>query len=170
MTELAPPPTTLVDVPPINVSLTHVFDIQYNLRAPIDFGVTPLGQRIFFSTSGGVFQGPDIKGTVLPHGNDWTLTGTNGVTQIDVRILLETDDDVMIHASWVGKVCMDPDLKPLTVNPDKRGSLSAESVYFRATPLFETSAPTYAWLMQHVFVASARFTRDGLYYRVLRVD
>lgn len=170
MEDLIPQAPIPSGAPPAGISLTHVFDIHYGLRTPVDFGATPHGQRIFFTTSGGVFQGPGINGTVLPEGNDWTLTGGDGVTHIDVRIVLKTDDDAMIHASWVGKVRIDPEVRLFVAEPESRALIPSESVYFRTTPVFETGAQKYAWLTQHAFVASARFTREGLCYRVMRVD
>ena len=154
---------------PETVAIKHVFDIHYGLRGPIDIGNCPSGRRMFFSTSGGVFEGPDIKGKILPDGVDWILTGTNLVSNVDAGVLMQTDDGVVIMARWLGKVRAEPGVLASITDPDKRGDIAASSVYFRTTPVFETSSEKYSWLMQSTFIASAQFTKEGICYRVMRL-
>ena len=53
-----------------------------------------------FST--GSFEGPKLKGTVLPGGACWMLMRRDDVLEIEVRITLETDDKQQIYMNWKG--------------------------------------------------------------------
>src|ERR1700730_9600262 len=50
------------------------------------------GARRYYSAIGGSFEGPRLRGEVLPDGGDWLLTRPDGVLQQDARITLKTDD------------------------------------------------------------------------------
>ena len=51
---------------------------------------------------GGTFEGPRLKGKVLPPGGDWLVTGAGNVRHLDVRALLVTDDDQRIYMTYNG--------------------------------------------------------------------
>ena len=42
--------------------------------------------------AGGNFDGPKLRGIVLPGGAGWILLRRDGVLDIEVRIVLQTDD------------------------------------------------------------------------------
>ena len=43
--------------------------------------------------SGGIFEGPKLRGTVLPAGGDWIIIRPDKIMQLDLRVTLKTDDD-----------------------------------------------------------------------------
>jgi hypothetical protein len=55
---------------------------------PRDIGATPRGTRRYYPAIGGSFEGPRLRGEVLPDGGDWLLTRPDGVLEQDVRITL----------------------------------------------------------------------------------
>ncbi len=63
---------------------------------------TPYGRRRIARFGAGSFEGPKLKGTVLPGGGGWMLIRRDDVLEIDVRINLETDDKEVIYMSWKG--------------------------------------------------------------------
>ena len=129
-----------------------------------DIGNTYRGHRNIVKSSGGTFEGPRLKGRVLPGGGDWFLTRPDGIAEGDVRDTYETDDGHLIYVHY--RAIMDvPEavwrriLKNEPVDPSE--------YYFKATPCFETGSDKYGWLNRIVAVASGRFMPGGLSYEVL---
>jgi len=65
--------------------------------SPRDIGTTPRGTRRYYPAIGGSFEGPRLRGEVLPDGGDRLLIRPDGVLEQDVRITLKTDDDAFIY-------------------------------------------------------------------------
>ena len=51
-----------------------LFQISFEVPRIVDLGKTPYGIRRIAEVSGGVFEGPKLRGTVLPAGGDWIIT------------------------------------------------------------------------------------------------
>jgi hypothetical protein len=64
---------------------------------PREIGETPRGNRRFFAVTGGSFEGPRLRGEVLPEGGDWLLVRSDGVVELDVRATLRTHDGALIY-------------------------------------------------------------------------
>ena len=67
-----------------------------------EIGTSSLGQRRIIPIEGGEFEGPKLRGTVLPGGADWMLVRPDGVAQINVRMTLQTDDGDLIFMKYGG--------------------------------------------------------------------
>src|SRR5215475_4212289 len=65
-------------------------------------GAVPLGTRVTAPITSGHFEGPRLRGSVLPGGGDWTLLRADGVLELDLRLTLATDDGALIHLSSFG--------------------------------------------------------------------
>lgn len=169
MTSPAPLAASDFGPAPDAVELVHLFDMHYGLSLPTDVGTVAHGRRVYFSTTGGRFEGPRLSGEILPGGSDWTLTGADGTSRIDVHLLMKTDAGALIHAEWTGKMRAAPGTFAAITDPDKRAGIDDSRVYFRTAPTFETAAKDLAWLTHMQCVASARFTRAGLSYRVMGI-
>src|SRR5258705_11266449 len=61
-----------------------------------NLGDTPYGSRRIFRFDSGSFEGPKLKGTVLP-GGGWSLMRHDGVLEFDTRLTLDTDDKKQIY-------------------------------------------------------------------------
>jgi Protein of unknown function (DUF3237) len=59
-------------------------------------GDTPYGSRRIFRFDTCSFEGPKLKGTVLPGGGGWSLMRHDDVLEFDTRLTLETDDKKQI--------------------------------------------------------------------------
>jgi hypothetical protein len=151
-------------------SVTPLFRMDYGLNPPLDVGTTPLGRRVLFTTSGGTFDGPQLRGEVLPGGSDWALVRSDGATVIDVDLMLRTHDGALIYARWGGLLVAPRRVRAAVADPAKRGGLDPATYYFRTTPTFETGAGAYAWLNGIVAVGSGRFTEQGISWQISRVD
>ncbi len=155
---------------PSKIGFTHAFEMHYKLIGPIDFGIAANGRRVLFTTDGGIFEGPKIRGVILPGGSDWALTGANGASQLDVNIALKAENGDLIHGRWTGFMHTEPEIAMCIPFAEKRATMDPSRVYFRVAPMFETASTQHAWLARNLFVASAQFTRDGISYRVMKVD
>ena len=63
-------------------------------------GNTPYGDRRIFRFDTGSFEGPTLKGRVLPGGGGWSLVRRDNVLEIEVGLTLETDDEEQIYMTW----------------------------------------------------------------------
>jgi hypothetical protein len=60
-------------------------------------GESKYGYRNVVPITGGYFEGPKIKGEVLPGGADWQLTRPDGDTELNARYTLKTNDGYVIQ-------------------------------------------------------------------------
>jgi len=151
---------------PLPLHFEFLMQMSAELEEPQAIGDTPFGGRRIVYVKGGEFSGPGLKGRVLAGGGDWVLVRKDGVSQLDVRITLRTEDDVLIFVTYRGISSMAPEVR--------RRILSGEAVdpseyYFRTTPSFETAAEKYAWLNKLVAVGVGRRTRTGVVYSVYAI-
>src|SRR5437667_11349096 len=79
---VAPGPRTYVTEPGM-LSTEHLYDIVMDADVQ-DVGVTPSGHRRFVHVTGGTFEGPRMRGTVLPGGGDWLVGRADGSRRLDV--------------------------------------------------------------------------------------
>src|SRR5262245_57531444 len=113
--------------------------------------------------SGGTFEGPRLRGKVLPGGADWTLLRPDGVLELDLRITLETDDGAAIYMSSFGFRHGPPEVLAALA----RGEVMDPSrYYFRTTPRFETSAAQYSYLNRLFAVARGDRRPTGPIYTI----
>lgn len=158
---------TTVDQLPLVDSLPveHLFDMHVNLQAAQAI-TTPLGARMTFITTGGVIDGPRLRGEILPGGGDWLTLGADGVGRVDVRATLRTHDGALIHYESRGIIKIPADgLDRLAAGE----VLPFDQTYVRTTPTFETSAEPYAWLSEVVAVGYNVLSPNHIDYRIYRV-
>jgi len=74
----------------------------------------------------GTVRGPRINGTLLPVGADWNLHRRDGCSELDVQIVIETDDGALVYCYYRG--------------------ISGTGSGAYVTPRFETSSEKYQWL------------------------
>ncbi|MBN2635553.1 MAG: DUF3237 family protein [Prolixibacteraceae bacterium] len=82
----------------------HMWDAKVKIGNMIMVGESKHGTRRVIPITGGTFEGPKIKGEVLPGGEDWQLVRPDGDTELNARYLLKTDDGVVIQV--INKVLM----------------------------------------------------------------
>jgi hypothetical protein len=93
--------------------------------------------------AGGWVKGPRINGTLLGPAGDWSRTLPSGVSRLDVRATIKTDDGALIYISYNG-------IYSGSEQADSRASkgevLTSKDVYFVIAPTLQTSAKKYDWL------------------------
>lgn len=148
-----------IDTPKDMPQLEFVMQLKVTLGETYSCGETQHGQRTVIPITGGTFEGPNIKGTIINGGADYQLN-TKDRTELEAIYCIKTDDGVCIHIRNRGIIYngKDADGKP--------------TFYFRATPTFE--APTdsnYAWLNNSLFVCTPEFSPDfkGIILNIWRI-
>lgn len=149
-----------------------LFEARIPLDAPIDVGDTPEGRNMVFIVKGGRFEGPRLRGEVLPgSGGDWSRVRPDGSGALDVRICLKTDDGAVIYASWLGRMVTTPEHFAYALDfakPDDPAGAESR-YYFRTNPLFETGDPRYAWLNHVVAIGKGRTGDGGVIHEVFAI-
>ena len=143
--------------------LEVLYDMHVDLEPPQVIGQTPQGMRQVFIVRGGTFQGPRMRGEVLPGGGDWALIRPDGVVQLDVRATLRTDDGALVYAQYGGLICAPPDVFQRLVQGE---DVPLDQYYFYTNPMFQTAAPQYGWLNRTMAVGRGRVIPGGVEYRV----
>ena len=147
------------------IKTEFLFTIALEVQV-FNLGDTPYGGRRIARFGTGSFEGPKLKGTVLPGGGGWMLMRRDDVLEIDVRVILETDDKHQIYMSWRGfrhgpKEVIDRLNRGETVDPG--------TYYFRTTPYFETSSEKYGWMNRICSIATGTRTASGRTFQVFQV-
>ena len=130
---------------------------------PQRIGAVPHGNRVTVPVASGQFEGPRLRGTVVPGGGDWTLLRGDGVLELDLRLTLQTDDGALIHMASFGLRHGPPEVMAAIARGQ---SVDPSSYYFRTTPRFETGHPKYAFLNRLVAVSSGDRRPDGPIYTI----
>lgn len=131
-----------------------------------DLGATPFGRRRIAEVTGGSFEGPRMQGRIMGGGGDWLLMRNDGILQLDVRVILETDDGALIYMTYRG-LRHGPEDVMARLNAGEE--VAPSEYYFRTAPFFETSAPRYSWLNGIVAISTGHRLPTGPLYEVYQV-
>ena len=147
-------------------SLVHVADLVARIATPIEIGRISGNLRRVIPIAGGDVLGPRIRGRVLPGGADFQMMRADGITDLHARYVIETDDRQLIYVENSGVRFGPPEL---TEKLRRGEEVDPGLIYFRSTPRFETAAPDYEWLMQHLFLCSGARFPDRVELRFFQV-
>jgi len=138
--------------------------LRVTVAPPQNIGAGPHGIRRTVPITGGDFDGPRLRGTVLPGGSaDWLLLRADGVLELDLRATLRTDDGGLISMRSFGLRHGPPDVIEALARGD---AVDPATYYFRTTPRFETAHPAYAFLNHRITVASGDRRAEGPIYTI----
>jgi hypothetical protein len=124
---------------PAAPTLEFVYEEVVTLGPAQPVGDTPQGKRNIVPITGGTFEGPRLKGKILPGGWDWQLASPGGCFTIHADYMIQTDDGVIINVRNVGTQCKSTD--------GKEGALLT-------SPAFEAPKGKYDWLNGGVYVGT----------------
>lgn len=145
----------------------HLFTITMKLPPTLDLGDTPAGNRRIFTVSGGEFTGDRLRGKVLSEASsDLLLTRGDGSYYLNARVVLRTDDDVLIVMAYRGVRHATPEI---SARIGRGEQVSSSDYYLRTAPVFETSAPKYAWLNKIVSIGVGERQAEGVKYEVFEI-
>src|SRR6266849_6591625 len=141
----------------------RLMTLQVVVPPPQKLGAVPHGARVIAPITGGTFEGPRLRGRVLPGGGDWTLLRADGVLELDLRVTLETDDGALVHMTSFGLRHGPSDVIAALARGER---VDPASYYFRTTPRFETGHPKYAFLNRLLAVSSGDRRAEGPIYTI----
>lgn len=146
--------------------LAFALELRVQVGPPLELGETTSGRRRIIPIVGGRFEGPALKGTILPGGADWQMIRRDGVAQIEARYTLQTDDGQLIYIRNDGLRHAPPDVMTQLM----AGQIVDPSlVYFRTVPIFETAAPELQELTRSIYVASGARHPSEVVIRIWKV-
>ena len=127
--------------------LEFALQLKVTLGEAYTCGETQHGQRTIIPITGGTFEGPNIKGTIINGGADYQLNNkATGRTELEAIYGIKTDGGVNIHVRNRGII---------NSGKDEQGN---PTFYFKAAPQFEAPADSkYAWLNNALFVCQPDF-------------
>ena len=150
-----------VSEPKDTPQLEFALQLKVTLGEAFTCGETQHGRRTVIPITGGTFEGPNIKGTIINGGADYQIANTAiNRTELEAIYCIKTDDGVYIHVRNRGIIYSDKDANG---NP---------SFYFKAAPQFEAPADSkYAWLNNSLFLCAPSFSQvfKGIVLNVWRV-
>jgi hypothetical protein len=94
-------------------------------------------------TAGGFFEGEKLNGTVECIGAGYTLTRPPDRNDIQMKLLLKTDDNENIFMSSEGTLLLDPALEKRLIAGEP---VPATDYYYRFHLTFDTGSSKYSWL------------------------
>ena len=139
--------------------LEFALQLKVTLGEAFSIDNTQHGRRTVIPITGGTFEGPQLKGTIINGGADYQLNAENR-TELEAIYCIKTDDGIYIHVRNRGIIANGKDANG---NP---------TFYFKAAPQFEAPADSkYAWLNNALFVCAPEFTPEfkGIVLNVWKV-
>jgi len=146
---------------------TLLFTVKMKAAPPQMLGTTPLGERRIVAVTGGSFEGPRLRGTIVEQGgSDWILARPDGSVQLNVRVTLKTEDGALIGMRYEGY----RHGPAAVIERLNRGeAVDPGEYYFRTIIMFETAAPKYAWLNNALAVGVGRRPPEGPVYDIYEI-
>ncbi len=131
--------------------MEFVMQLNVTLGKAYTVGETPGGKRHVVPITGGTFEGPLLRGTIISGGADYQLVSSDGRrTTLEAIYSIRTDDGVYIHVRNQGIVYSGKDAS------------GKDSFYFKAAPRFEAPLDSkYEWLNNAIYVCSPSFGAPG---------
>ena len=148
------------DQVPAAPELEFALQLKVTLGQAFSIENTQHGRRTVIPITGGTFEGPGIKGTIINGGADYQLANAQGRTELEAIYCIKTDDGIYIHVRNRGIIAN---------TKDANGN---QSFYFRAAPQFEAPADSkYGWLNNALFVCAPSFSQgfNGIVLNVWKV-
>ncbi len=144
------------------MNLGPLMKVAVTVSGTQQIGRGPHGTRTVALITGGTFDGPRLRGTVVD-GRDWLLLRPDGVLELDLRVTLRTDDGAWILMSSFGLRHGPPDVMAALSRGE---AVDPASYYFRTAPRFETAAPAHAYLNRILAVATGDRRPEGPIYSI----
>lgn len=131
------------------VDVEHVLTFTADTGKAAIVAGAPQGTRGILGVTGGIFEGPRLKGTILAPGGDWFTVRPSGVLKLDVRLRLVTDDEANILLTYSG------------IAVPREGGMD-----IRVAPLFEAPEGPHSWLNDIQAIGRGELVEGGVRYDV----
>ena len=129
--------------------LEFAMQLKVTLGEAFSIDNTQHGRRTVIPITGGTFEGPQVKGTIINGGADYQLANAQGRSELEAIYCIKTDDGIYIHVRNRGIIVSGKDAD------------GHPTFYFRAAPQFEAPADSkYGWLNNALFVCAPEFSQE----------
>lgn len=132
--------------------LEFVCTLNVQIAKAIVVGETARGVRRIIPITGGTFDGPKMRGTIVDGGADWQIIRADGVAEIEALYTLKTDDSTFIYIRNPGMRVATPEV---AARIGRGEVVSPTEYYFRTAPKFEAPKGKYDWLNNAIFICKA---------------
>jgi hypothetical protein len=135
-----------------------VLEAKVAIGETLVIGKSKYGDRRVVPITGGTFEGPRVRGEVIPGGADWQLFRADGDIEVEARYTLRASDGALIHIRNRGLVHI------------PQGTTDLGKIYVRTVPEFEAASDgPHAWLNHGIFLGTLRLAGGGVEIRVYHV-
>ena len=142
--------------------LTLAYRLEAVRGEPLDLGEVSQGHRRIVAQIGGTFEGPDMKGTLLPGVSaDWQIVLPDGTALGDSRYTLQTDAGALLYVQSRGVRHGSPEVLARLRNGE---DVDASEYTFRTSTQIETACRELDWLNKGVFVSVGGRLPGGVIY------
>jgi hypothetical protein len=144
-----------------------VYRLEATVGDPQDVGQISAGHRRIVPLTGGTFNGPELRGTLLPGASaDWQTVLPDGTALGDVRYTLETEHGDLLYVQSQRVRHGSPEVLERLGRGEE---VDANEYTFRGAVKIETGYARLDWLNKGVFVSVGGRQRGGVIYEVYLV-
>ena len=136
-----------------------IFAANVSVGPPLDCGDVGKGRRRIVPIIGGEFSGPKIRGKVLAGGADWQILRGDGVSELEARYTLQTDDGALINVRNLALRHGPPDVMAALA---AGRAVEPGSYYFRGAAFFETGDAGYNWITKCIVICTGEREPAGV--------
>lgn len=140
--------------------------VEVELMPIVSAGDTPSGEIRVVPFVSGTFEGPGLRGRLLPGGTDWQRVRTDGVLEISAHYLLETDQGERIEVISQGLRHAKPEVMARLAAGEQ---VPRDEYYFRTAIRLTTAAPRLQRLNQILAIAVGERTKSAVRLELLEV-
>jgi hypothetical protein len=131
--------------------LKHFATLNVDVSPAQEIGVSSHGERRIIPIKGGTARGLDWQGKILNGGADYQLIISPRMAHLDAHYVVEVENGERIYVHNRAIRVAEPDVtdkikKGIPVDPDL--------IYFRCSPVFETSSSSLQWITERIFIGS----------------
>jgi uncharacterized protein DUF3237 len=148
--------------------LRLVYRLEAVLGEPLELGAVSGGRRRIVPQIGGTFEGPQMRGKLLPGVSaDWQLVLPDGTALGDIRYALQTDNGALLYVQSRGVRHGSPEvLERLGRGED----VDPTEYTFRTSTQIETASRELAWLNRGVFISVGGRLKETVIYETYLVE
>lgn len=139
------------------VQLRHFADLEVEVGAPVEVGVTPRGRRRMIPILGGTATGHGWTARVLPGGADYQVVVSDSRAELEAHYVLETDGGDRIYVRNQAIRIAAPEVTAALLRGER---IDPAHVYFRCIPALETASAALGWINDRLFAGGGERLPD----------
>jgi len=143
-----------------------LYEARIEIAPILELGQTPVGQRRIINITGGSFEGPELKGDILPGGADWQIIRPDGSAYVEARYTMRTTTGALLYVINTG---FRHGPKEVMARLARGEEVDPKEYYFRTSPVFETSDPELGWLNRTVCIATGERQSNTVILKVYEI-